>query len=92
MLRLQEKNLTFMSPTPTSFDNYLVHIDTALTQDTPIAFGLHPNAEIDFRTTQSNRILMTILDLQPRDASSGEHSVHQRLYHHRRLARSLFWR
>merc|ERR1711861_21378 len=23
------------------------------TQETPVAFGLHPNAEIDFRTTQS---------------------------------------
>lgn len=43
--------------------------------ETPIAFGLHPNAEIDFRTTQSNRILQTILELQPRDASSGEGSL-----------------
>jgi dynein heavy chain len=43
-----------------------------LTVETPIAFGLHPNAEIDFRTTQSNRILQTILELQPRDAVSGE--------------------
>jgi len=47
-------------------------MDISLTQDTPIAFGLHPNAEIDFRTTQSNRILSTILELQPRDGGSGE--------------------
>ena len=64
----EEKNLSFMSPSPTAYDKYLEYIDTALTQDTPIAFGLHPNAEIDFRTTQSNRILQTVLELQPRDA------------------------
>jgi dynein heavy chain len=68
----EEKSLSFMCPTATTYDKYLEHIDTALTQDTPIAFGLHPNAEIDFRTTQSNRILNTILELQDREASSGE--------------------
>jgi dynein heavy chain len=69
-----EKSLSFMSPAPTSYDKYLEHMETSLTQETPIAFGLHPNAEIDFRTTQSNRILATILDLQDREASSGEGS------------------
>jgi len=68
----EEKSLSFLCPTPTSYDKYLEHIDVALTQDTPIAFGLHPNAEIDFRTTQSNTILYTIMELQPRDAASGE--------------------
>jgi len=69
-----EKSLSFMSPAPTSYDKYLEHMETSLTQETPIAFGLHPNAEIDFRTTQSNRILATILELQDREASSGEGS------------------
>ncbi|RYG70338.1 hypothetical protein EON64_00425, partial [archaeon] len=68
----EEKALSFMSPAPTNYDKYLEHIETSLTQDTPIAFGLHPNAEIDFRTTQSNRILNTILELQDRSDSSGE--------------------
>lgn len=68
----EEKGLSFMSPAPNTYDRYLEHIDTALTQESPIAFGLHPNAEIDFRTTQSNIVLQTILELQPRDASSGE--------------------
>lgn len=68
----EEKTLSFMSPAPTAYDKYLEHIETTLTQDTPIAFGLHPNAEIDFRTTQSNRILATILDLQDREVNTGE--------------------
>jgi len=68
----EEKALSFMSPAATTYDRYLEHMEFGLTQDTPIAFGLHPNAEIDFRTTQSNRILMTVLDLQDRVANTGE--------------------
>lgn len=64
----EEKSASYMSPSPSSYDKYLEHIDNNLTQDTPIAFGMHPNAEIEFRTTQSNRILVTIMELQPRDA------------------------
>jgi dynein heavy chain, axonemal len=71
----EEKGLSFLCPTPTTYDKYLEHIEVALTQDTPIAFGLHPNAEIDFRTTQSSRILATILELQPRDSGGGEGSL-----------------
>jgi dynein heavy chain len=71
----EEKGLSFMCPAPTSYEKYLEHIDLTLTVDTPIAFGLHPNAEIDFRTTQSNKILNTIFELQPRDAASAEGSL-----------------
>jgi dynein heavy chain len=39
--------------------------------DTPIAFGLHPNAEIDFRTTSGNAMFKTLLELQPREAGSA---------------------
>ena len=67
-----EKNMSFMCPAPTSYDKYVEHIDFGLTQETPVAFGLHPNAEIDFRTTQSNKILATILELQSGDTSAGE--------------------
>lgn len=68
----EEKSLSFFCPAATTYDKYLEHIELTLTADTPIAFGLHPNAEIDFRTTMSNRILNTILDLQDREASSAE--------------------
>jgi dynein heavy chain len=68
----EEKNMSFTCPQPTTYDKYLEHIDQGLSQETPVAFGLHPNAEIDFRTTMSNRILATILDLQARDSSGGD--------------------
>jgi dynein heavy chain len=40
--------------------------------DTPIAFGLHPNAEIDFRTQQSNSLFKTLIALAPQEVSSEE--------------------
>jgi len=67
-----EKGVSFMSPSPMAYEKYIEHIDTEMGQDTPIAFGLHPNAEIDFRTTQSDRMFNTLLELQPKDAASGE--------------------
>ena len=66
-----EKGATFKSPNPTTFDRYLEHIDQEYKGDTPIAFGLHPNAEIGFRTEQSEALLRLLLELQPRDAGSG---------------------
>jgi dynein heavy chain len=66
-----ERNVSFKAPSPTTYDRYLEHVDTELRGETPIAFGLHPNAEIDFRTTQSNTLFSTLLELQPRD-SGGE--------------------
>ena len=68
----EEKGFSFLSPPPTSFEKYIEHIDTKLIQDTPIAFGLHPNAEIEFRTTQSNDTFRMLQDLQPKDAGSGD--------------------
>ena len=65
---------TFLSPIPTSFDKYIHHIDTAMTEDTPIAFGLHPNAEIGFRTQQSISLFRTLMDLQPKPRGSGDGS------------------
>ena len=68
---------SFKAPAPTVYEKYLEHIDVALVGDTPLAFGLHPNAEIGFRTDQCNRMLATIVSLQPSltDSSGGEQSV-----------------
>ena len=66
-----EKGATFKSPNPTTFDRYLEHIDVEYKGDTPIAFGLHPNAEIGFRTEQSEALLRLLLELQPRDGGGG---------------------
>ncbi|TYZ65632.1 hypothetical protein PybrP1_006817 [[Pythium] brassicae (nom. inval.)] len=67
-----EKGPSFLCLAPSSYDKYLEHIETELKTDSPLAFGLHPNAEIDFRTTQSESLFRTLMELQPRDAAAGD--------------------
>jgi dynein heavy chain len=62
---------SFKSPSATTYDAYLTHIESELVGDTPLAFGLHPNAEIGFRTDQSETMFGTLLELQPRESGSG---------------------
>ena len=42
--------LSFKAPAPTTYDMYLKYVETNMVGDSPVAFGLHPNAEIGFRT------------------------------------------
>ena len=59
-------------PLPTNYEKYLEHIET-LGAETPLAYGLHPNSEISFRTTQCNLLFSTLLEIAPKDSgSSGE--------------------
>lgn len=75
-----EKGISFMCPAPTTFEKYIEHIDANMKQDTPIAFGLHPNAEIEYRTQQSNEIFQMLLELQPRSISgSGDGKSHHQV-------------
>jgi len=41
---IEGKNLSFKVPAPTNFEKYLEHIELSLGQETPLAYGLHPNA------------------------------------------------
>ena len=65
----KDEDASFISPSPTTYDRYIEHIDEKLKGDTPVAFGLHPNAEIGFRTAQSEYLFRTLQDLQPREAA-----------------------
>jgi len=49
----------------------LEHIQTAFPQESPTAFGLHPNAEIGFRLMQADTMFGNIRELQPRGAGMG---------------------
>ena len=49
---IEGKNLSFKVPAPNNYEKYIEHIEQVLTQETPLAYGLHSNAEIGFRTTQ----------------------------------------
>lgn len=44
------------------------HIDEVFPAESPLAFGLHPNAEIGFRLRETENLCLQILGLQPREA------------------------
>jgi len=62
---------SFKCPVAQSYDKYLEHIETELPAETPLAFGMHPNAEIDFRTTMCNNLFSILVELQPKSGGSG---------------------
>jgi dynein heavy chain len=68
-----ERGVSFKTPSPTTYDRYLDHVELELKGETPLAFGLHPNAEIGFRTDQSAAMFRIIMELQPR-SSGGDDS------------------
>eukprot|EP00606_Chrysophyceae_sp_TOSAG23-5_P001115 GSChrysophyteH2.ASY1.ANO1.808.1 assembled CDS len=62
----------FRAPGTTSgYDRVVEHIDEGLKSETPLAFGLHPNAEIGFRTANSEELLKTILELSTSAGGDG---------------------
>lgn len=40
--------------------------------ETPLSYGLHPNTEIGFRTTQCNDLFSNLLELTPKESGSGD--------------------
>merc|ERR1719387_1748288 len=63
--------LSWMSPAPGAHEKYLEHIET-MPQESPLFFGMHPNAEIGFRTTQCHEIFSMLSDLQPKDRGGDD--------------------
>ena len=45
-------------------------IGTMPVKDSPIIFGLHPNADLTYRLNESLAMLTTLVDTQPKEASS----------------------
>jgi dynein heavy chain len=66
------RNISFKCPPPYPYEKYLEHIDQECPPETPLAYGLHPNAEIDFRTTQCGELFRTLQEIQPKDGGAGE--------------------
>ncbi|KAK0131624.1 Dynein heavy chain 11, axonemal [Merluccius polli] len=51
---------------------YHGYIDEMLPHESPVHYGLHPNAEIEFLTVTSDGLFHTLLELQSLDAAAGE--------------------
>lgn len=61
------------------FLQVLEYIDEAMPPETPLAFGLHPNAEIGFKLREAERFCANVLCLQPREAGGeGGMSVEEK--------------
>jgi dynein heavy chain len=66
-----EGKLSCKSPNPGEHQRYIEHID-AMPGESPMFYGLHPNAEIGFRTTQCNDMFGLLIALQPRDTGGDD--------------------
>lgn len=69
---IEGKGISFKCPGALSYGKYIEHIEENLPPETPLAFGMHPNAEIDFMTTQCTTLFKTLVELQPKEAASDE--------------------
>jgi len=50
---------------------YRQAIEDLKDDDHPSVFGMHANADLTFRTKQSKEIIITIMDIQPKDSGGG---------------------
>jgi dynein heavy chain len=62
----------FKAPsTALNYEKVVEHVEDSLKAETPAAFGLHPNAEIGFRTQMSETLLNCILELSQSSADGA---------------------
>ena len=61
----------FGAPPSMDYKEYHRFIDENLPPESPYLYGLHPNAEIGVLTKMADRLFQTMLEMQPRDASTG---------------------
>lgn len=67
-----EGKASFKCPVGASYDKYLEHIEQELPAETPLSFGMHPNAEIDFRTNLCTQLFGQLQELQPKASGGGD--------------------
>ncbi|KAJ2951392.1 hypothetical protein O0L34_g13536 [Tuta absoluta] len=61
----------FTSPPNTDYAGYHTYIDDFLPDESPYLYGLHPNAEIGYLTTVSERLAKVVYEMQPRDTGAA---------------------
>merc|ERR1711871_224283 len=59
-------------PGPMNYKGYFEYIDESLDRETPTAYGLHPNAEVNFMTAQASALFTAIGNMSPKGGSGGE--------------------
>ncbi|CBZ32638.1 dynein heavy chain, putative [Leishmania donovani] len=61
-------------PAPASYQEYMQWLTASddFPAESPLLYGLHPNAEINYRTMQADVLFKTINELQPKKHSGGD--------------------
>ncbi|GFR42148.1 hypothetical protein Agub_g3000 [Astrephomene gubernaculifera] len=62
---------SYRVPDSTDIDAFRSYIETLPGTESPEIFGLHPNADITFRTLQVQESIVTILDTMPKGGGGG---------------------
>tara|TARA_B100000795_G_scaffold179078_1_gene135519 strand:- start:289 stop:1461 length:1173 start_codon:yes stop_codon:yes gene_type:complete len=62
---------SFEAPPPLAHAQYLEYIEEHLATETPTAYGLHTNSEINFMTRQADALFAAVNELQPRSGGGG---------------------
>jgi hypothetical protein len=60
----------FSTPPNMDYQGYHSYISNNLPAESPILYGLHPNAEIGFLTATSEVLFRTVFELQPRESGT----------------------
>jgi len=76
MVPYADGRLSWMSPAPGPHEKYLEHIES-MPAESPLFFGMHPNAELGFRTKQCEEIFQLLVMLQPKEKSSDDDDTAQ---------------
>ena len=66
-----ESTVPYKVPFGMEVDAYRKYVEKLPLIDDPGLFGLHPNADIVFRTRQTASVLATVLDVQPKQGGGG---------------------
>ena len=61
----------FSTPPNSDYLGYHSYINSNLPAESPHLYGLHPNAEIGFLTSTSEKLFRTVFELQPRESGGG---------------------
>jgi dynein heavy chain len=57
----------FRAPLPTGFDALSAHIEAALPAESPVAYGMHPNAELSLLTSLGETLFRMVVDVSGGD-------------------------
>ena len=61
----------YLIPPDSDYQTYHSYINENLPPESPVLYGLHPNAEIGVLSATSEKLFKTLLELQPKDSSAS---------------------